>query len=62
MAENLILVELKAEGQQSVANELDKVAQSIDEVGNEFTNLNKAIELSKKKLSTMNEGSAEFKK
>jgi len=62
MAENLILVELKAEGQQSVANELDKVAQSIDEVGNEFTNLNKAIELSKKKLSTMKEGSAEFKK
>jgi len=62
MAENLILVELKAEGQQSVANELDKVAQSIDEVGNEFTNLNKAIELSKKKLSTLKEGSAEFKK
>ena len=56
MAENLILVELKAEGQQSVANELDKVAQSIDEVGNEFTNLNKAIELSKKKLSTMKIG------
>ena len=62
MAENLILIELKAEGQQSVANELDKVAQSIDEVGNEFTNLNKAIELSKKKLSTLKEGSAEFKK
>ena len=62
MAENLILVELKAEGQKSVADELNKVAQSIDEVGNEFTNLNKAIELSKKKLATMKEGSAEFKK
>ena len=44
MAENLILVELKAEGQKSVADELNKVAQSIDEVGNEFTNLNKEKE------------------
>ena len=39
MGENLILVELKAEGQASVEKEILKVAGAIDTVGKEFENL-----------------------
>jgi chromosome segregation ATPase len=61
MAENLILVELKAEGQASVEKEILKVAGAIDTVGEEFENLNNTVDLAKKKLATMKEGSKEFK-
>jgi len=61
MAENLILVELKAEGQASVEKEILKVAGAIDTVGKEFENLNNTVDLAKKKLATMKEGSKEFK-
>ena len=61
MAENLILVELKAEGQESVEKEILKVAGAIDTVGEEFENLNNTVDLAKKKLATMKEGSKEFK-
>ena len=61
MAENLILVELKAEGQASVEKEILKVADAIEVVGNEFENLNKTVDLAKKKLLTLKEGSKEFK-
>ena len=61
MAENLIIVELRAEGQQSVAKELEKVAFQVDELGNEFIDLGKATDIYKQKLSTLKEGSKEFK-
>jgi hypothetical protein len=61
MSENLILVELKAEGQASVEKEILKVAGAIDTVGEEFENLNNTVDLAKKKLATMKEGSKEFK-
>ena len=61
MAENLIIVELKAEGQQSVAKELEKDAFQVDELGNEFIDLGKATDIYKQKLSTLKEGSKEFK-
>ena len=61
MGENLILVELKAEGQASVEKEILKVAGAIDTVGKEFENLNNTVDLAKKKLATMKEGSKEFK-
>jgi len=61
MAETLILVELKAEGQASVEKDILKVASAIDVVGKEFENLNSTVDLAKKKLSTLKEGSKEFK-
>ena len=61
MSENLILVELKAEGQASVEKDILKVASAIDVVGKEFENLNSTVDLAKKKLSTLKEGSKEFK-
>ena len=61
MAENLIIVELKAEGQQSVAKEIEKVAFQVDELGNEFIDLGKATDIYRQKLSTLKEGSKEFK-